>query len=221
MKKLLTVFVSLMLVTVFAFQCFADAVPPADGTQDGAVSSETETGEYAADEETGEPEETEETDEEDELPEGSLGKDEYYYITQEEFEEYRREFVEISAGEMMAANLGSIGTAFLYLFAPLAVPFTLFVPFGGLIAAAFLAGPIVGLSELFETFFGSVHYILHKKQILNDFSVDNLYAVPVIEYVCPEDDSEVYEVVTGYEIEYTPDGEIVCADYRRVAIKED
>ena len=154
------------------------------------------------------------------LAQGELGEDEYYYITAEELEAYRNQYAVISPGDLLLTNLTEAGTAFGSLFLPILSPLMWFVPFGPIVAGAMIFAPVQGFANFFDTLSGSIYYIFHAKEIKDSFSVDNLYASPVYEYV-EDDEGNGETVCRGYEIRYTayPDEELSYG-CRRVRVAE-
>lgn len=168
--------------------------------------------EEPADENNPEPGDVSETEEEPE-------EQEYYYITQEEFEKYRDDYFNELTTEKL---FGAIGAEGLYalgcMLMPLAIPLVIFIPFVGALATGVaLFAPVQGILSFAETFTGAFYIMFHRNELYNDFSTDRLYAHAQYEL---NEETDEYEF-TGYEILYKNPEEdaTLWSDCLPVAIK--
>ena len=138
-----------------------------------------------------------------------------YYITQEEFEKYRDDYF---AGKptLLSNNLKESILLFpAGLVTPLLLPILIFIPWGGFVVSVVLAAPYIVTSNLFNSIKESIDFNLHKDELYNSFSTDNLYALPEYTY------DETYSEITGinYSIQSKEASEDIPANAIPVAIK--
>jgi hypothetical protein len=208
MKKIIAfIMAAVMLITGFV-PAYAEeeTVPP-----EGFVSEVTE-----PEDEVQDP-----SEDEDETPDSSepeAEKPEYYYITQEEFEKYRKEYFDAITTPKLFAAIGFQGLECLaYMLLPLAVPVLIFVPFAGAIAAgAALMAPLQGILSFGEILSGSLYIMFHRNEMYENFSTDWLYAQPETEY----DENGEYSI--KYKVCYKdPEDDVsLWSDCLPVAIKD-
>ncbi len=217
MKRIIAfILAAMILITVFV-PAYAEeeTVTPEAGISDDAGTED----ETVAEDETQDPPESE-TEEEK--------VQEYYYITQEEFEKYREEYFEELTTSKLLAAIGFQGLeSFSYMFLPLTIPILIFVPFVGALATGIaLVAPFQAALTFGETFTGALYIMFHRNQMYKDFSTDYLYAQwrteideETGEYII---DEETGEYIGHYEILFKDpeDDARLWTDCLPVAIKD-
>ena len=153
---------------------------------------------------------TEEQDGENELQPVDV-----YYITQEEFEKYRNDYF---AGKPASLSNNLKESILLFpagLAIPLLLPILIFLPWGGLLLSVVLTAPYIVTSNLFYSIKESIDFNLHKDELYNSFSTDNMYALP--EYTYDETHSEITGI--NYSIQFKEANGDIPSNAIPVAIK--
>ena len=215
MKKL-TAFI---LAAATLFSLCASIPASAQGTDIPPESIAQEMSEQGNDSGTGDASGTEEEKEQ-----------EYYYITQEEFEKYRDEYFEGLNFQDLLETMGGSFVLLLYSFAEpiIDLPYAFAPPLGPLLYPLVFLMPFIRIFEFSEVMILGPWVLILKDKFYNDFSTDDLYAEPTYTY----GESEYYEDENGewyyselevldvkYTVKYVEAGEGIPYGCLPVAIK--
>ncbi|MBQ6264583.1 MAG: hypothetical protein IJK60_03955 [Clostridia bacterium] len=138
-----------------------------------------------------------------------------YYITQKEFEKYRDDYFAekpISLSDNLKESILLFPAG---LITPLMLPILIFIPWGGFVVSVVLAAPYIVTSNLFNSAKEFMDFNLHKDELYNSFSTDNMYVLPEYSY------DETYSEIIGinYNIQFKDASSETPANAIPVAIK--